>query len=149
MTPEQMWTEFTAARPEFSGAKYEAWPYGCAPDELAELTLRGVKTATASAHPLYELEAAPLPRPGDLSVVLDGSDGAVCVIQTTRVTVLPFLEVPARHAWLEGEGDRSLAYWRQAHEAFFTRELREVGLAFAPDMRVVCEEFEVLWPRKV
>lgn len=149
MSPEQMWKEFTDACPEFAGREYEAWPYGGAPDELAELTLRGVKTATASAHSLYELEGAPLPRPGDMSVVLDGSGGAVCVLQTSRVTVLPFLEVSARHAWLEGEGDRSLAYWREVHEAFFTHELREAGLEFTPDMKVVCEEFEVLWPRKV
>ena len=149
MTAEQMWKEFTAARPEFAGAKYEAWPFGGAPDALAELTLRGVKTATASAHPLYELQGAPLPHPGDLSVVLDGSDGAVCVIRTTAVNVLPFLEVPARHAWLEGEGDRSLVYWREVHEDFFTRELQAVGRAFTPELRVVCEEFEVLWPRAV
>ena len=149
MSPEQMWKEFTDTCPEYAGQNYEAWPYGGAPDELAELTLNGIKTATASAHILYELENAPLPRPGDLSVVLDGRDEAVCVIRTTRVSVLPFRQVPARHAYLEGEGDRSLAYWREVHKSFFTRELKEAGLDFTPDMQVVCEEFERIWPRKV
>ena len=145
MTAEQMWKEFTAARPEFAGAKYEAWPFGGAPDALAELTLRGVKTATASAHPLYELEGAPLPHPGDLSIVLDGSDGAVCVIRTTAVNVLPFLEVPARHAWLEGEGDRSLVYWRSVHRQAFAPDYEAAGAPFDEQGLCVLEEFAVVF----
>ena len=56
-----------------------------------------------------------------------------------------FKNVSARHAYLEGEGDRSLAYWRKVHQAFFTAELAEVKLDFTPDLEVVCEEFEVIF----
>ena len=41
----------------------------------------------------------------------------------------------------EGEGDCSLAFWRQVHEAFFTEELARAGMAFRQDLPVVCEEF--------
>ena len=70
----------------------------------------------------------------------------MCIIRTEKVTVVPFCEVDAAHAFREGEGDKSLAFWRQAHEAFFSQELRQAGLAFGSGMKVVCEEFRVVWP---
>ena len=87
-----------------------------------------------------------LPQPGQHSVVLGADGQAVCIIRTEKVTVVPFCEVDAAHAFREGEGDKSLAFWRQAHEAFFSQELRQAGLAFGPGMKVVCEEFRVVWP---
>ena len=59
---------------------------------------------------------------------------------------MPFDRVSEEQAFREGEGDRSLEYWRRVHEDFFRRELAGAGLAFSPDMPVVCEEFEVVWP---
>lgn len=120
---------------------YEAWQFGDAPDELACLTASGVKTATAGLYLWYELEDEPLPKVGAYSVVIDSRNRAVCIIQTTNVTVLPFNQVPASHAYLEGEGDRTLAYWREVHERFFTQELREIHREFDEHMLVVCEQF--------
>ncbi|KFI62087.1 ASCH domain-containing protein [Bifidobacterium cuniculi] len=103
--------------------------------------LADVKTATSSAYPLYDLEGEPLPRVGAYGVVLDSQGNAVCIVQTVKVTVMPFREVPASHAYREGEGDRTLGHWRQVHERFFAQELQEAGLAFDEIMPVVCEEF--------
>ena len=44
----------------------------------------------------------------------------------------------------EGEGDRSLEYWRTVHRRFFTEELQEPGLPFDEKLELVCEEFEVV-----
>lgn len=140
-----MWAEF-AARKNLKDMDYEAWAFGGDADRLARLTLEGVKTATSSAFPAYEREGEPLPEAGEYSVILDGRDEAVCVILTERVTVVPFREVDAEHARREGEGDLTLAWWRQVHEAFFARELARMGQAFTPDMLVVCEEFRRVWP---
>lgn len=140
-----MWAEFTAKK-NIKDADYEAWAFGDDPDKLARLTLEGVKTATSSAFPVYGWEGEPLPEAGEYSVILDGRDEAVCVILTERVAVVPFREIGPEHARREGEGDRSLAYWRQVHEAFFTQELAQMGQAFTPDMPVVCEEFRRVWP---
>lgn len=148
MTHEEMWCAYRTVNPA-AGEDYEAWSYGDDPDLLAELTRSGIKTATSSAGPLYELEGEPLPKAGEeYSVVLNSQDEAVCVIRTTRVYTVPFREVTAEHAFREGEGNRSLAHWRQAHEDFFRAELAEVGLSFTPDMPVVCEEFEVVYPKQ-
>ena len=54
-----------------------------------------------------------------------------------------FNRVSEEHAWKEGEGDRSLEYWRNTHRRFFAEELREEGLDFDEEMELVCEEFEV------
>jgi len=145
MTAEQMWAEF-AAKYHVRDVPWEAWAYGADADDLARLTLEGVKTATASAFPLYELEGEPLPEAGEYSVILDSQGGAVCIIRTDRVAVVPYRDVGADHARREGEGDCSLAYWRQVHEAFFTKELAEAGLAFDEGLLVVCEEFRRVWP---
>lgn len=145
MTHQEMWAAYLAVDPE-AGRDYEAWAYGGDPDELARLTLAGIKTATAGAGPLYGLEGEPLPQAGEYSVILDSRGEAVCVIRTTRVYTAPFDRVSAEQAWREGEGDRSLAYWRQVHEEFFRKELSEAGLEFSPDMPVVCEEFELVFP---
>ena len=145
MSHQEMWAAYKAVNPD-TGGEYEPWAYGDDPDTLAELTRKGIKTATASAGPLYELEGEPLPQAGEYSVILDSRDEAVCVIRTTRVYTTPFCEVTAEHARKEGEGDRSLAYWRQVHEDFFRTELAGASLEFTPDMPVVCEEFEVAYP---
>lgn len=146
MTASDMWAKYVLLHPEAASAAMEAWAYGDAPDELAALTLAGVKTATASAHALYALEGSDMPRTGDLSVILDGRGEAVCIVRNVRVTIVPYRDVDARQAWLEGEGDRSLTYWRRVHEAFFRRELARAGLPFTEDVAVVCEEFEVVYP---
>ena len=144
MNAQEMWNLF--AKKETITSGYEAWAFGGAPDKLAQLTLDGIKTATASAYPLYEREGEELPKEGEFSVILDSGENAVCVIQTSKVYVVPFAEVSETHAYKEGEGDRSLDYWRQVHEEFFIACMQEAGLTFTPQMKVVCEEFLRVYP---
>ena len=146
MTHEEMWNAYRAVNPG-AGDDYEPWAYGDAPDLLAELTRTGVKSATSSAGSLYALEGEPLPEAGEYSVILDSRDEAVCVIRTTKVYTVPFDQVTSEHARREGEGGRTLDYWRWVHEEFFRAELAEAGLEFSPEMPVVCEEFEVVYPQ--
>lgn len=147
MTGEEMWAA-CAGRYGLARGEYDAWAFGGDPDALASLVLAGIKTAAASAYPLYALEGEPLPEAGEYSVILNSRDEAVCVIRTDRVAVLPYRDVGAEHARREGEGDGSLAYWRQVHEAFFREELAAAGQAFTEEMPVVCEEFHVIWPER-
>lgn len=139
MTAEELWE-----RSGLSGT-YEAWQFGGAPDKLAQLVKDGIKTATCSAYDLYAAENEPLPKPGDLSVILNSQDEAVCIIRTTKVYVTEYDRVTAGHAFKEGEGDRSLAYWRQVHEEFLTEELDVIDRTFSSKTKVVCEEFEVVF----
>ena len=67
-------------------------------------------------------------------------------MRLTPGPLVPFNEVSAEHAFKEGEGDKSLAYWQQVHEAFFTECLAEAGLEFSQETGVVLEEFRKAYP---
>lgn len=144
MTAEEMWSIFSKEN-NLENKEYEAWAYGAEPDKLAELTVKGIKTATCSAYYWYEKEGEELPREGEYSVILNSGDEAVCVTKTTRVYIEQYKNISEEHAYKEGEGDKSLEYWRKVHSDFFTRELGEIGVKFNEDMKVVCEEFEVVY----
>ena len=49
------------------------------------------------------------------------------------------------HAFKEGEGDRSLEHWREFHKKFFRECLEEYGLEFSENVKVVREEFKVVY----
>lgn len=102
-------------------------------DRLAALVVAGVKTGTCSAAvhgPDTEL--------GVRQICLNSAGRPVCEIETVALQELPFVDVTPDMAALEGEGDLSYRYWRDAHEAFFRRE----G-TWAPDMDVIFETFRV------
>ena len=145
MTPQELWNKYKQINPNI-GDDIDAWAFGAEPDRLAQLVLEGTKTATASSYDEHLYENEPIGEVGNLSVILDSQGEAVCIIQTTKITVLPFDEVPAEHAYKEGEGDRSLAYWRQVHEELFTQWLEAIGIPFTEASKVVLEEFEVVYP---
>ena len=139
MTAEEMWK-----KSGLSG-EYDAWSFGDKADELAALIKNGIKTATCSAHIFYELENEGLPKPGNYNIILDSKDNAVCIIRTSKVYVTTFDSVTSEHAYKEGDGDRSLEHWRKVHKEFFTNELQEINRNFDEKMKVVCEEFEVIY----
>jgi len=125
-----------------------AFGFGDSPemaDELLELVLHGPKRATAGLAPPYVNE--PLPRVGGYSIVLDGQGHPACIIVTTDVEVKPLSAVDAQFAWDEGEGDRSLTYWMDAHTNFFTRQAAREGFEMHPNIETVCERFSVVWPQ--
>jgi uncharacterized protein YhfF len=131
---------------------YEAFSFGDSAsmaNELGQLVLAGVKGATAGAVLAYEASGERLPKPGDLSVVVDALDRPLCIIETTHVDIVPFDAVSAEFAATEGEGDGSLAYWRDVHEAFFSRECAQSGHTFSTSMAVSCERFRVVFPLNV
>ena len=148
-----LWNEFLAsgvdAAASVKSATYTSWQFGYGVeqgDRLREVVMKGPKRATAGALSAYEQEGEAVPRPVDFSIVTDGSGIARCIIRTTSVDITPFDQVDERFAYDEGEGDRSLEYWRSVHWPYFVRELESFGLEAAPDMSVVCERFEVVYP---
>jgi uncharacterized protein YhfF len=114
-------------------------------DELIGLVVDGPKRATAGALADYEHAQEPLPFVGRLAIATDGSGRPRAVLRTTEVRVGPLSSVDERFAWDEGEGDRTLSWWREAHEEFFARFLPTIGVVFDPDMATVFERFEVLY----
>ena len=100
-------------------------------DELLALVMKGVKTATCSTE-----DEPNTSTPGERWIVLDGHGTPACVIETTEVTYRRYNEVDAAFAYEEGEGDRSLAYWREAHRTYFGR-LGQVQRRHDADVRTV------------
>lgn len=147
MKAEILWEQFCRETGTDIDTPHEAWAFGGEPDQLADLVLKGIKTATASGYDLYFLEGEtePLPAVGDYSIVLNSKEEALCVIRTTAVNVVPFDEVGSAHAYKEGEGDRSLAYWRAVHKDFFEKDFKSCNAVFSEKSRILCEEFELLY----
>ncbi len=104
-------------------------------DDLAELVQQGIKTASCSAY----FPDNDLPHVGDLFMVENSVGQALCTIKITEISILRFSDIDSRFAFDEGEGDRSLEYWRKEHESFFRAE----G-TFSHDMLLVCERFRVV-----
>jgi uncharacterized protein YhfF len=72
-------------------------------------------------------------------MVLDGRGRPAALIETLSVKICRFDEVDADFARDEGEGDRSLDYWRKAHRTYFER-----NGGWSEDMLLVCERFRLV-----
>lgn len=119
---------------KFGNTKKEA-------DSLVKLVISGKKTATSSR---YDSSKKLLPKVDARSIITDSNNMPRCLIITTKVKVIPFKKVNKEFAKKEGEGDRSLKYWRTAHKEFFAKQLKKIKKNFNEDILIVCEEFKVL-----
>ncbi len=131
------------ARPDAFGFGGE----GPLADELAALVLAGQKRATASLPVEYTSLGEPLPKAGDLSIVLDGSGKPIAIIERTCVDLVPFGSVDAAFAAWEGEGDGSLTAWRKNHTWYFNRVCERLGGSLEETTPVLCQRFRLVWPR--
>jgi uncharacterized protein YhfF len=119
-------------------AELESFGFGDSPelmDELLELALAGKKTATCWAASEGDKGAAV----GKRWIVKDGQERRRAVLETVELIRRRFGEVDASFAYDEGEDDRTLAGWRTAHRAYFTRRGE-----FSPDMELYCERFRLV-----
>lgn len=150
MTVEEMWRNYLKSIGESIGTSertYEAW-YFCDNEtdanNLADLARRGIKRATASLKKSYEIENEPLPKEKDLSIITDFYGAAVCIIEVEKVEIIPFNEITEEYAKIEGEGDGSLAYWREGHLNFFKKEAIALDFEFSENELVVFMTFKVV-----
>lgn len=66
------------------------------------------------------------------------------MIKLINVEVKAFRDVGEKFAFKEGEGNKTLHYWRKEHKKFFMRRLKKMNKRFNENILVVCEEFKVL-----
>ena len=121
--------------------------YGDSPalsEALLALIRLGRKRAGTGLLWAYEADGEAIPVVGEIEIVVDHHNEPAVVTRITNVQVIPYAEVTAEYAAIEGEGDGSLAYWREAHWAFFSSECRRLGCTPNESMLVVCIVFEVL-----
>ena len=123
--------------------------YFCADKEnaniCASLILNGEKTATCSMKYWYESGIEPMPQVGDLQIVTDWDGSPTSIIQLTDVSECKYCDVTAEFAALEGEGDKSLEWWRRTHWDFFVSECSEQGINPSNEMVLVLEKFKLVY----
>lgn len=144
-----MWEAYCRTTNTDCNTRHDIWKFcggGVAADELANLVLAGIKTATSSTKLAYKLDDENLPEVGTYSVILFDTGEAACIIRDIKVSVVPFNQVSADHAFKEGEDNRSLNKWREVHRSAFAPNYEAVGLDFDEKGDCVLEEFEVVYP---
>jgi len=144
------WRAACRAVPDLpAAADYQVWHFGDSERlacELADLVLHGPKRATAGL--LWEAQTDPnmMPAIGGYSLVTDHAGAPLLIIRTTTVEIRPYKAVDAAFAAAEGEGDRSLDFWRAAHWEYFSRRCAALGRTPAEDMPVILERFALVYP---
>lgn len=148
---KKFWQEFCDLSGTNPETVYQVWYFGNTSEmarNLVELVLQGDKRATATLLESAKLHPESAPIDDGYSVVTNFEGNPMCVIQTTEIRILPFDEVDAEFAFDEGEGDKSLDYWHEAHHRFFTKDATENGVEFNEKSLIVCERFKLLFPNE-
>ena len=130
--------------------RHLAADYFCA-DEInanlcADLVLRDEKRATCGLAHWVDSGEERMPEVGDLLIVQNWQRDPVALVELVSADRLPFHAIDADFAAAEGEGDKSYAWWRDAHWAFFSREFEEIGGQMHEDVEIITERFRRLWP---
>jgi uncharacterized protein YhfF len=116
-------------------------------DRLVAAVLAGEKVATSSLLAQYEEAGESLPMPGQQWLMVNSSGEKVAVVETVEVSTIRLGDADERLARDEGEGFRSVAEWREAHEGFWRADvlpqLRRPPV-LDDDTAIVVERFRLL-----
>lgn len=144
-----LWTAFQAKNPSYLNAALPISYYFCdneiAANDCANLVVKGIKQATSPSLWYFEKHQEPLPQKGDLAIVTNWNGIAKAIIQTTKVEQVPYNKITPAYAAIEGEGDKSLDYWKKGHWEYYTNEMKPYKEAPWEAMIIVCEYFETIW----
>jgi uncharacterized protein YhfF len=131
---------------------YDVVAFGDGPEmatDLAELTVAGIKRATAGLMRQFGPDGEPPAVVGGYVVLLDGAGRPRAVWRTTEVRIGPLNSVDERFAWDEGEGERTRAWWLSAHRRFFERRAAAQGFRMHDEIETMFERFEIVWPPEI
>jgi uncharacterized protein YhfF len=144
---EDFWESYLATLPEKHLHRFlplpETWSFGDGPamaDDLGGLVMQGKKTATCSRYLGENILENPT-----ISILLDGQENPLGVVETTEITVRRYCDIDAEWAAAEGEGDLSLDHWRNEHWRYFARGAVEDEYEMSDDMPLVCERFRIIY----
>ena len=147
-----LWGDFLDKHLEYAFADEPRVSHFCDNEEDAneclKLVLSGKKRATSHSLLGLQMRKERLPKIGDFTIITDWKGDARCIIRTVAVRLKPFFSIRESYAKIEGEGDKSLKYWRKTHWDYYTRELEPYGRKPVDSMIVVCEIFEKVYQKK-
>lgn len=144
----ELWSSFVFSNPKYKNTPIPESYYFCDNEkdanECAQLVVGGVKRATSTSMWWFETYIQPLPEIGNLAIVTDWSGIAKAIIETFKIDHTPFNKISSEYAEIEGEGDKSLAYWNKVHWDYYSREMKEKGQHPTEGMLLVCEQFRTI-----
>lgn len=143
------WKTFQTQNPEYVNNSEPSSYYYCDnkqdADECAELVAKKIKQATSTSVWWFKKHNEEFPKIGDLAIVTNWDGEPKAIVKTTKVEIVKWKDITAEYAFVEGEGDKSLAYWKKAHLEYYTKEMKEYGEYPNEDMEIVCEYFESIF----
>lgn len=146
---KSIWKEFLSKHTEYASQEIpKAGYFGDNEkdaDTLATLVSKDIKRATSHSLLGLQLRKETMPKIGDFFIVTDWKGKAKSIVRTASVKLVPYFSIHSEHARLEGEGDKSLAYWKKVHWDYYTRELEPFNRLPRESMIIVFERFELLY----
>ena len=147
-----LWECFVRQYPKYRNISIPKHFYFCDNEQdantCAELVVKKIKQATAPSVWWYEYHNEPMPKVGDLFIVTDWHGEAKAIIEITALEQVRFKDVGEAFAYAEGEGDKSLAYWRNVHTDYYSREMEKAGVHFNENILISCEYFQTVFITK-
>ncbi len=148
----EIWQEFISENNDFKSRKQPISFYFCDNEYdangCANLVVEKIKQATASSLWWYDKNNEKLPGIGNIYIVTDWVGKAKAIIETTKIEKVPYDEITPEFAGIEGEGDKSLEYWKDVHWDYYSREMKPHNEKPTNDMIIVCEYFKTIWVKK-
>ncbi|MCD1118459.1 ASCH domain-containing protein [Chryseobacterium turcicum] len=148
-TMTEYWKEFQQKNPEYSNTPQPQSFFFCDnkkdADECAELVVKKIKQATSPSVWWFKKNNESFPKIGDLAIVTNWNGEPKAIIRTKKTEVVKFKDITPKYAYTEGEGDKTLEYWKKTHWDYYTNEMKEFNESPSEDMEIVCEYFETIW----
>lgn len=145
---ELIYQDFLKKHPEYAENDISVESYSDDKElskEICELILSNEKQATSSLLYWSQNYDVDIAKVNDLEMVIDASGKFYCIVLKTAVKIVAYKDITAEHAFLEGEGDKTLEYYKEAHSHYFYNDLINEDIEFNEDMLVVCEYFKVIY----
>ena len=143
---EKFWNRFLSSNPDYSTKTIPPRYYFCDNKKDADVCADlDIKKATATSLWWFQQHNEILPKVSDLAIVTDWKGNPKAIIKTTKIEHVAFNQITAEFAEIEGEGDKSLKYWKEVHQAYYEREMETYNDKFDENMIIVCEHFRGIY----
>ena len=143
------WNDFLRKNPNNSSKEIPEVYYFCDNEkdanECVDLVVKKIKRATATSLWWFQKNNEPLPKNGNQAIITDWSGKPKAIIETIKIIPTPYNEITPEFAETEGEGDKSLRYWKKVHKAYYEREMHPYGENFNENMIIICEYFKTIY----
>ena len=133
-------TEYDLQKENLLRKKIVRWKFCSDNEKLISLVLSGEKRATTSLYNEYIKNKEPLPKIGEKSIIQHDNNNDACLIEVENLIITEFKNITEELAFIEGEGDKSLEYYRNEHYKIF----KKIDSNFNDESKVVFEMFKVI-----